>query len=207
MIGLISQGRRDDSGFTLVELLVAMGIFAVLLTVFGAAVQSFSRATVRTLQTSDQTTESRVIFDLLDKQLRSASAINPPTLIGTSWYVEYENDSLVPSTCTQWVLRTDTDTLATRSWTTKVTPVSTPSAWRTMALDVVNTPAQNPFGLVVSTAEIPRQKLTVSLRYQRSKGPLTVNSSVFTARNSDTATVTNDSTQKVCEDIPAPVRP
>ena len=66
--------RPDDSGFTLVEMIVAMGIFAVLLAIFATAVQSFSATTVRTLRTSDQSTQARIVFNLFDKQVRAASA-------------------------------------------------------------------------------------------------------------------------------------
>src|SRR5690349_12465825 len=106
--------KRDDSGFTLVEMIVAMGIFAMLLAIFATAVQSFSKSTVRALRTSDQTTQARVVFDLFDKQVRAASAISIPALSGVDWYVEYLDETGAASTCTQWVVRTNTDIIAMR---------------------------------------------------------------------------------------------
>jgi prepilin-type N-terminal cleavage/methylation domain-containing protein len=191
---------RDDSGFTLVELLVAMGIFGVLLAVFATSITSFSRSTVRTYRSSDQATQSRIVFNQFDKQVRAASAITQPA-VGTSglnWYVEYRDETVVPGTCTQWVLRTDTDTLAVRDWTVGATSATAASAWRTLATNVVNTTAQDPFGLVISTSTVPRQRLTVSLRFQSGTGPLTLTSSTFVARNTSTLTETNSTGTPVC---------
>jgi prepilin-type N-terminal cleavage/methylation domain-containing protein len=189
--------KKDDSGLTLIEMMVAMAIFTVLLSIFGVAVQSFSRSTVRTLQTSDQTTQSRVVFDRFDKQVRSASAISVPgkNPAGVNWYVEYQDDTVVPSTCTQWVLRTDTGKLETREW---AVGALTAPAWRPVAAGITNTPTQPPFDLIESTTIVQLQQLSVSLRYQRGTGPLTVNTSVFAARNSTTVTVTNIAGGEIC---------
>ena len=69
---------RDESGMTLVELLVAMGIFSLVLAVFGAGVVSMTKSTARVSATSDVTNEARRAFSLLDKQVRYATAINSP---------------------------------------------------------------------------------------------------------------------------------
>ncbi|HST82604.1 MAG TPA: type II secretion system protein [Kineosporiaceae bacterium] len=187
--------KRDDSGFTLVEMIVAMGIFAVLLAIFSTAVQSFSKSTVRSLRTSDQTTQGRVVFNLFDKQVRAASAISIPALSGSSWYVEYLDDTGTAAICTQWVVRTDTDIIATRKWTVGAT---TAPAWRTVATNVTNSTTQAPFTLIASTTVVPRQRLSVTLRYQRTGGPLTVNNSVFTARNTGSMTSTNTTSGLIC---------
>ncbi len=191
----VQRTRTDDSGFTLVEMIVAMGIFAVLLAIFATAVQSFSASTVRALRTSDQSTQARTVFNLFDKQLRAASAISTPALVGVNWYVEYLDSTAASSTCTQWVVRTDTDVIATRRWTVGAT---TAPAWRTVGTNVTNTTVQNPFGLIVSTTVVPRQRLSVNLRFQKTGGPLTVNNSVFTARNSSASSVTNAPTGLIC---------
>jgi prepilin-type N-terminal cleavage/methylation domain-containing protein len=200
--------RADDSGFTLVEFMVAMGVFAILLAIFATAIQSFSKSTVRSVQTSDQTTESRVVLDRFDKTLRSAAAITRPGLglSGLNWYVEYRNDAVSPSICTQWVLRTDTDTLAERSWTTNVVPLPAAPAWRTVATHVVNTTdaTQAPFTFIASTTTVPLQQLSVSLRFQQVNGPLTVAASTFAARNTSILTATNSTTTTLlCNDFGA----
>ena len=191
----IKLPKRDDSGFTLVEMIVAMGIFAVLLAIFSTAVQSFSKSTVRTLRTSDQTTQARTVFDLFDKQVRAASAISIPAASGGDWYVEYLDDTGALSTCSQWVVRTTTHLIATRKWTVGAT---TAPAWHTVATNVANTSTQPPFALIASTSIVTRQRLSVTLRYQQTGGPLTVNQSVFTARNTGVLTSTNTSSGVIC---------
>ncbi len=198
--------RSDDSGFTLVEMLFAMGIFGVLLAIFSTAITDFSASTVRTFQTSDQSTQARIVFDLFDKQVRAASAINRPALIGNNWYVEFRSEAIPPSMCTQWVLRTDTGELAVRTWLSGATAMA--PAWRTLSTYVVNTSAQQPFTFSPSTTTAPMQRLTVSLRYQQGTGPVTVSSSSFTARNTTTSTATNAdsdgdglSDTQVCDDF------
>lgn len=188
----VTTVERDDSGFTLVELIVAMSIFAALLAIFGVAVQSFSKSTVRTLQTSDQSTQARVVYSRFDKQVRSAYAISVPGLVGVKWYVEYLDTTVDPNVCTQWVLRTDTHVLETRKWNDGAT---TAPAWRQSATNVANTTAaaQAPFVLTKSTTTVPLQQLSVRLRYQQGSGPLTVSNSVFTARNSLISSPTNGS--------------
>ena len=198
--------RAQDSGYTMVELVVAMGIFSVLLAVFAVTIENFTRATIVSVQTSDQSTQARTIFNLFDKQVRSSSAINRPVLVGGNWYVEFRTDAISPSTCTQWVLRTSTQTLAVRTWTTGVTAVSTPGSWRTLATDVSST--GQPFTFTAGTTEVPNQQLAIDLRYRKGTGPVTSSRSTFTAQNTNVSTVTNAdvnadgvSDTQVCRDI------
>jgi prepilin-type N-terminal cleavage/methylation domain-containing protein len=210
-------GRPEDSGFSLIELIVAMSIFGALLVLFATTILNFTTATTRTVQTSDQGSEARDVFNLFDRQVRSASAINRPVEVGTNWYVEFRTDALPPSTCTQWVLRTATHTLATRSWITGVTPPATPSSWRTIATDVVNLTGplsaggQPPFTFTLATVTSPRQQLITSLRFKQGTSPATVSTSTFSAANTSTSTVTNPdvnvdgiSDSQVCQEIASP---
>lgn len=206
--------RPADGGFTLVEMLFAMMIFVVLMSVFAAGISDFSRSTVRTMQTSDQTTQSRVIFNLLDRQVRSAAAINRPVQVGTNWYLEYRNDSVIPSTCTQWVYRRATSTLAVRTWNTDTGSTPPVPAWRVLATDVVNTAAEPPFAFTAATGTVPLQGLSVSLRFQRRNSPLLVSTSRFTARNSTVLTESNPdvnadgvSDYQFCQDFGGSTRP
>ncbi len=196
-----------QAGFSLVELVVAMSIFAVILGIFAVTIVNFSNATTRTVATSDQTSTARTVYDLLDKQVRQADAIGRPALVGTNWYVEYRDSTVNPAICTQWVVRTATGTLAMRQWTTGVsTPVV--GAWQALATDDTNPAAgQAPFSFTPATTASPFQQLTVYLSFQAG-GPAkaTVITSTFTAVNSSTSTSTNpdptsSSYAAVCQDI------
>jgi prepilin-type N-terminal cleavage/methylation domain-containing protein len=183
-----------QAGFSLVELIVAMSIFAVILSIFGLTIVNFSNATARTIATSDQSTTSRTVYNLLDKQVRAADAINRPVLVGTNYYLEFRNSTVSPPICVQWVDRTATSTLAVRQWVTGGTTTVTPTDWRSLALDDVNatSDAQPPFAFTPATSSIPYQQLTVSLRFrQGTSASASVLNSSFTAANSSTSSVTN----------------
>ena len=70
--------RRDDSGMSLVELIVAMGIFSIVIAIFMAGIVTMTRNTVRVQVTSDASESVRRVFQRLDKQVRYADAINLP---------------------------------------------------------------------------------------------------------------------------------
>ena len=205
-----------QAGFSLVELIVAMSIFAVILAIFGITIVNFSNATARTAATSDQATTARTVYNLFDKQVRSADAVNRPGWAGTNYYVEYENTTASPTVCTQWVVRTATATLATRTWTTGTGSADTPGAWRTVATNGSNatTDSQPPFQFTAATTASPFQQLTLNLRFkQGGNASATVLTSTFTAANSSTSSKSNaaDSTgasaSPICWLIPAPQRP
>lgn len=195
------RATTGDDGFTLVEFIVAMGIFAGLLAIFATAVSSFASTTVRINRTADQSAHARTAFNLLDKQVRAATAINPPgaNTANVNWYVEFQQVALLPNTCTQWVLRTDTHTLAMRTWVSGPTTAQTPTPWRTIATDVVNystpsTTATNvaPFTFTAATAGLEKQQLSVNLLFRQSlTGPVTTIGSTYVARNSSSTSVTN----------------
>lgn len=206
---------RDDSGMTLVELLVAMGIFSVVLAVFGAGVVSMTRSTARVSATSNVTNEARRAFSLLDKQVRYATAINSPTVVGNKGYVEFLTDatgttsagSEKPSLCTQWRLDGDADVLQYRTWDVG----GTAKPWTTVARYVVTDPASaTAFSTGWTGVDVRTQRLDVKLSLARGKAPAVVLDSSFVARNSSPASATNDnnndglSDQFVCTEMGRP---
>ena len=70
------------AGFTLVELVVAMGLFAVLLAVLMSAIIGMIGNLRKTQGIADASGQARVAFDRLDRQLRYATAVNRPVLVG-----------------------------------------------------------------------------------------------------------------------------
>lgn len=205
---------QDDDGFTLVEMIVSMSIFSVILAIFALAVTDWTESVVRTSRISDQTTTGRKVFNLLDKQVPSASAVNRPVVVGTDHYFEMRNDATTPSTCTQWRLRTATNQLQWRSWPTDTGTVAPTPAWRTVDSYAVRTrnPTTgvplDPFVLDVPDGTYATQRLTVNVSAQRGNGPVTQTNATFTVRNSSSGTATNldangdgASDTPVCQDI------
>lgn len=197
-----SQGDdrwRGDAGLTLTELLVSMGIFTVILTIFISGMISMTRSTVRAQDITDAGDAVRLAFQTMDKQIRYSSSINFPGVGGSgSHYVEFittaQPDGAAPL-CTQWRYDPTARTLGYRTWRDVAT--GSRSDWRVVAFDVRNdltgaTP-DNPFTLVRANASYLRQQLVVSVDAGRSAtgGPGADIGTTFVARNSSQASPSN----------------
>ncbi|GLY16837.1 prepilin-type N-terminal cleavage/methylation domain-containing protein [Kineosporia rhizophila] len=200
---------RGEDGLTLIEMIVAMTIFGAVLGMFVTVVANFTAMTTKTVNLADQSADARVVYNLFDRSVRSASAVNRPQRTGNNWYVEWLSTVTDPELCTQWVLRTDTDTLALRTWVPVSSGTTTPSNWRTVSTDVVNTNAQAPFVFTAATMTSPLQSLGVNLYYQRGAdtGP-TQSNTTFVLLNSGISALSNPdvndddvSDKEVCTDI------
>jgi prepilin-type N-terminal cleavage/methylation domain-containing protein len=83
-----ARRRSADEGFTLVELLVAMGLFAVLGTLLLGLALSSSEVTEQTRARTGVNEESRIAMERMARELRQASAIDSVTLPGTEGAAE-----------------------------------------------------------------------------------------------------------------------
>lgn len=197
MLGKNDRPLRGDEGITLIEMIVAMSIFSVLLVVFASAVTDWSKDVVKTSRVGDQTSTARTVFNLFDKQVPAAAALNRPVLVGTDWYLEMENDATTPSTCVQWRLRTATHQLQWRSWLYNPPAIAATPAWRTVdsyavqSKDRVTGVAIDPFVRDLPDQTYLTQRLTVDVSTKKANGPTTQNRAVFSARNTNTLTPTN----------------
>jgi prepilin-type N-terminal cleavage/methylation domain-containing protein len=119
----------DDSGFSLVELLVAMVIFGVFITVLIASVSTISRASARAQVVARTSSSVLAVFQDFDHQVRYADAINfPGAGASGAYYIEYRipaasNLSNV-TTCAQWRYTPSTGKLDFRQWQDIASPGS-----------------------------------------------------------------------------------
>lgn len=147
--------RRDERGFTMIELIVAMMILSVIIVVSLSAVVNMTRSTVRSQAITDAADQLRTTFQRLDKEVRYAAAINTPAQVGNAIYLEYlveHNAATGIPECVQWRYQVDTGELQRRSWENGT---SNPSGWQTLVTDLHNDlgqPSQQPF--VLQRAEI-----------------------------------------------------
>ncbi|WP_084037789.1 hypothetical protein [Demequina sp. NBRC 110053] len=209
----VLRGRwrdKGDEGFSVIELVVTMGIFTTVLVVFLAAVVSMSQTTARAQATSDSASDIRTVFQRLDKEVRYASEINAPGTAGGDVYVEY----LVPATvatseelCVQWRLETDAMELQRRTW-----PPADPDAvtgWATMVTNLRNDltdPAQAPFirhsaGTTADGKVYTKQRLDVYLDAgmgEAREGGGSQLDVTFVALNTSVNSETNASADRVC---------
>jgi len=115
---------RDDRGFTLIEMVVSMAIMSVIMAVVTAAISQIYSATNRVDTASYNRSQLTIAFRRLDAEMRYATWINTPGLVGTRYYVEYA----VPDGCRQLKLDTSTGVLTLYSWPATGTTPDNPVA-------------------------------------------------------------------------------
>ncbi len=193
---------RDDAGFTLVEVVVAMIVLGLLLGVFVRAVNLMTSTTTRVTTTGETVTEGRAASDALGRQLGTASATNTPVLAGGNHYLEFSTDEVKAGAdrqCTQWRYEPSTRRLAYRTWST-VTLVAT--SWTTVSDAVVNTSTQPPFTVYPSDSAFMLPRVAVDLRLATSVGSVVQIQGQYTLRNSVDAPPPSPST--VCTQLGRP---
>ena len=129
--------EHDDDGYTLMELIVSMGIMSiVMIAVLGATIQVYS-AVNRTEGTSFARDQVGASFRRLDKELRYANWVSVPGQVGSAWYLEFS----LPTGCRQLVY--DGGKLTLASWTAPGAP-GTPAV---IASELSLIPGVKPFQL------------------------------------------------------------
>lgn len=196
----VLRRRGDDSGMTLTELIVSMGIFSVVVVIFMAGVVVMTKNTARAQAVGDSGDAALKIFQRLDKEVRYSSAVNAGgagTTAGT-YYVEYlitAVDAAAQPKCVQWRYSSATRKLDRRTWPNVAAP--TASAWLTMATTMRNdlsVAAQRPFVFTPADSTNVNQRLTVhlDLGYGAANGKRgAAIDSVFVARNTSTSSQSN----------------
>jgi prepilin-type N-terminal cleavage/methylation domain-containing protein len=93
-----SAGRpptSNDAGFSLIEVMVTMGVMSVLMVIFTTAILQVYRTSSATQSLSTAQSQLQIAFQRFDRELRYASWIGVPGKVGTVWYVEYADADAV----------------------------------------------------------------------------------------------------------------
>lgn len=190
------RGDPDESGVSIVELVISMLIFSVVLGIYFGALISMAQTTARAKDSVDASDALRSTFNSMESQVRFATSINRPVK-GTSgsWYIEFESTQLPnsqPAMCYQWKFDPTAKTVSYRTWTENT---STVTAWHGVAWEVQAIGSGSPFAFAKATSTILAQKVTVSLQALDPKAEvLAQQSTSFVARNSSMLSPTNDDT-------------
>jgi prepilin-type N-terminal cleavage/methylation domain-containing protein len=137
---------RDDSGMTLIELVVTMTIFLVLMSVFTTGLVQMYASEGRTEAIMTAQSQMHNAFVRLDREIRYASAISTPDTVGVDSYVEYLTTNTGIAICTELRLNIAGAQLQWRTWTQGSSPL-TPTAWSPLASGVSS---GQPFTFVAS---------------------------------------------------------
>lgn len=145
-----------DDGVTLLELIVAMGIFLIFVALILGTTVTLARSASRTQLVAESSNSTLTLFASLDRQTRYADSINFPGAGATagSRYVEFRVPGVsvaTGGTCTQWRFRPDLSRIESRSWQ-DLPGVVAPIAWGTKLTNVIDDGgASYPFALIAAS--------------------------------------------------------
>jgi prepilin-type N-terminal cleavage/methylation domain-containing protein len=200
---------RDDAGFTMVEIMVTMGVMSVVMVVFTAAILQMYRTSAKAESISIVQAQLQTAFQRFDRQLRYASWIAQPGQVGTAWYVEWAGYD--GSQCHQLRLETastsDQDSpndghgvLQMLTWP-RATPPTADTPGQTIAANLVTPDSSGPFDRQIPTVtggtgfspDFQRLRVRVTARVGDSTAQI---DTTFTALNTSRNTpATNDCSQ------------
>jgi Tfp pilus assembly protein PilW len=138
----------DDAGMSLIEIMVALGIMTVVMTIFTTGMLMVYRATNTTESVSVAQAQLHIAFQRLDKEIRYASWIaDPGTLpVRGRWYVEFagRNAATSQAECRQLRLDVAAGSLQLLRWTPG-SPPAEGAPGQVLAANLVADTSTNPF--------------------------------------------------------------
>lgn len=187
--------RRDDGGYTLVELVVAMSIFSVFVVMFISGIIAVSRITTEARIDAQTSSAAGIALQRIERSARYANAVNQPGVVGSRAYVEWRTDAISAptgvTTCSQLRYRAEDGTVALRTWRANSDPST--GRWSVVMRDVTGTAtAGYPFATVTAAVGVSNyQGLTVHLRAGLDEGAGSEASTTIYAKNSSVESPSN----------------
>lgn len=181
--------ESEVSGFTIIELMVAMMIFSIFLAIITTSVFALTRGSSRIQVAAVSTNQELAVFQRFDHQIRYADGINLQGISSTGKsYIEFRTPSdSTPSgltMCTQWRYDPVAATVASRQWHDGVFSSATP--WNVQLNNVANDGGANyPFQYIApdpNARSLEEMVLTLDAGNVVVKGAAI--STTFVARNS-----------------------
>lgn len=182
---------RADQGFTVIELMVAMLIFSIFLSIMITSIIALTRGANRIKVAAVSTNQELAVFQRLDRQIRYADGLNAQGAgaFGSIYFEFRTPDDSAPTgvtTCTQWRYDPTAMTLASRSWPDGNLSAATP--WNVQLGNIANDGGANyPFQYIPPSGSgngSTLQELTMTLDAGNATVKGSLISSTFVARNS-----------------------
>jgi prepilin-type N-terminal cleavage/methylation domain-containing protein len=79
----VSAARRDDRGFSLIELLISMGLFGIIIAIVGSMIISAITADRTVRDVTSSTTDGQLAVNVIEQTVRNSTAIQVAAVSGT----------------------------------------------------------------------------------------------------------------------------
>jgi len=125
---VIARLKSDDSGFSLVELLISMTLFAVVLTIVGNVIVSALTADRTVREITGSTTGGQLVVNVVEQTVRNSTAISVTTDVdGVSTFATVRTTAGGPARCHGFFFDSEVGAVFERTSTTAI-PAPTPGA-------------------------------------------------------------------------------
>lgn len=185
---MIARLRRDDSGFSLIELLVAMTLFAVVLTIVGNVIVSALTADRTVRELTGSTTNGQLVANVIEQTVRNSTAIRVTTDVdGISAFATVRTTAGGAARCHAFFFDAGEAAIYERSSTTAITaPVAgaVGSEWSVVSTGIVPIDDGSGSPLPVFTLEGTRG-LAISFTVDGTSGPTSLFVTTATGRALD----------------------
>jgi prepilin-type N-terminal cleavage/methylation domain-containing protein len=197
------QSTSAESGYTVIELMVALLIFSIFLAIVTTSILALTRAATKIQVAAVSTNQELAVFSRLDHAIRYSDGINAQgTGSSGDSYIEFRTPSdSTPSgqtMCTQWRYDPTAATIASRQWQDGSFSTATP--WDVQIRNVANDGGANyPFQFQAATPPnqvLEEMVLTIDAGNTVVKGAAI--SSTYVARNSRPTSASPSGPGPVC---------
>lgn len=193
-VRVMPRPSGEDAGLTLVELIVALGLFTLFLSILVGGIVGFTRATTDARIDAQTSSAVGAAMKRVDKSVRYANAVNYPVVVSGKTYVEWQTDAVsAPSgvtTCTQLRYTAATGTIALRTWVAGA--AASTGTWNVILSNIRGAAtATYPFQVISAGANSNYQGLVMSVVTGPAAAAGTTTSSTVYAKNSSSNSTSN----------------
>jgi prepilin-type N-terminal cleavage/methylation domain-containing protein len=155
----LAERCADESGFTMIEIVVVMTIMSIVLVIFTSGITQAYSAENRVDAASNTEQQLVTAFQRLDREVRYAAGISGQGTVSGDPYVEFLSTNTGSSICTELRVHVATKQLQQRTWVQGTTPL-VPGSWTQLASGVTSASS---FTFVAANNSFNFQRLTISL--------------------------------------------
>ncbi len=119
----MTHQRSSDRGFSLIELLVAMSLFAVVITVVGSVIVSSLTADRTVREVTETTTNGQLTVNVIEETVRNSTAVSvDPDPDGVSVFATARTTAGGTARCQAWFYDNEVGTMFQRTSSTAIVP-------------------------------------------------------------------------------------